>query len=190
MISELHGTVSRRHKDALVLSVSGVGYLVHATLDTIAAFSDGAEAHLFTHLAIREHSHDLYGFRTEEERNFFELLIGISGIGPRTALAILNLADIGALRAAAASGDITYLTKVSGIGKKNAEKIVLELKDKIGALESESVAHLGREEADVLEALRALGYSLSEIREALKQIPEEAKTTNERVREALKILGR
>ncbi|MEX0917420.1 MAG: Holliday junction branch migration protein RuvA [Candidatus Paceibacterota bacterium] len=190
MIAELEGVVLRKYKDSVVLSVGGVGYLVHTPLDVVAPLKESEVTHLFTHLAIREHAHDLYGFRSEEERNFFELLIGISGIGPRSALAILNLADVETLRSAASSGDTAYLTKVSGIGKKNAEKIVLELRDKIGALETDSIQHLQKEEADAFEALRSLGYSLSEIREALKQIPEGAETTNERVREALKILGR
>jgi Holliday junction DNA helicase RuvA len=119
------------------------------------------------------------------ELEFFEMLINVSGIGPRSALAILGIASIETLRKAIGTGDISYLTKISGIGKKTAERIVIELRDKMGiGLEGSSL----QGELDVLEALKSLGYSQNEAREALKKVSPDA-DTNTKIREALKILG-
>jgi holliday junction DNA helicase RuvA len=126
----------------------------------------------------------------QEELNFFELLISIPGIGPKSALAILSVVDPETLKKAVSSGDSSYLTKVSGIGKKNAEKIVLELKDKIGAIVGNADNKIMRDEMETLEALQALGYSIHHAREALKKVPEEIKGTNNRLKETLKLLGK
>jgi len=115
------------------------------------------------------------------------LLIGISGIGPKTAVAILNVAEPETIRKAVSSGDTSYLTKVSGIGKKTADRIVRELEDKIGTLEEGTSVS---EEVDAVEALRSLGYSQAEAREALKKVPQLVTGAGERVKAALKILGR
>lgn len=190
MIGKLTGTVSFLGPALILVDVSGVGYKIHASPDTIAALKKDEEASLWTYLAVREDSLDLYGFETKEEADFFELLIGISGIGPKSGLGILSVAPVKTLKSAISSGDTSYLTKVSGIGKKTAEKIVLELRDKFGALEDAGGEVLRKEESDALEALKALGYSASEARGALKQIGDDAaEGTNERIRQALKILG-
>ncbi len=140
---------------------------------------------LFIHTHVREDAFDLYGFLNYEELEFFEMLITVSGIGPRGALVILGVASIETLRKAISSGDLAYLTKISGIGRKTAEKILLELRDKVGA-ETEGTL---QGELDALEALKSLGYSQNEARDALKQI-DSGTDTNTKVREALKILGR
>lgn len=182
MIAELRGNVTAIEKDSIVIDVSGVGYLVHTILIDKKA---GDEVHLYTHLAVRENSMDIYGFTNKEELSFFELLIGISGIGPRSALAILNLTDVRTLKAATSSGDISYLTKVSGIGKKNAQKIVMELRDKIGVVDEYNL----REESDALEALGSLGYTQKEARDALKEVPENQRG-DDWLKNALKLLGK
>jgi holliday junction DNA helicase RuvA len=128
---------------------------------------------------------DLYGFLEMEELGFFEMLIGVSGIGPRSALAILGIASIETLRKAISTGDTAYLTKISGIGRKTAEKIVIELRDKMGA-DISTTSLQG--ELDALEALKSLGYSQNEARDALKKVPAEA-NINIKIKEALKILG-
>jgi len=130
----------------------------------------------------------MYGFLERQELELFEMLIGVSGIGPRSALQIMGLAGVETLKKAISSEDTSYLTKVSGIGRKTAEKIVLELKDKMG---SAGGAHHGelKEESDAVEALKSLGYSQSEAREALKRVGEKIKGTSGRIKEALKILG-
>lgn len=189
MIAQLTGTALHKMTDSVILDVNGVGYKVHTSLDTLTSLNEGSEVSLWTYLAVRENALDLYGFQSEEELNFFELLLGISGIGPKSALGVLSVAPVETLRSAVASGDTTYLTKVSGIGSKTAQKIVLELKDKIGALESESGGAARQEESDAIDALKALGYSHSEARNALKKLDESITGTQERIRAALKILG-
>ncbi|OHA95884.1 MAG: Holliday junction DNA helicase RuvA, partial [Candidatus Zambryskibacteria bacterium RIFCSPHIGHO2_02_FULL_39_16] len=156
MIGTLNGTV--RHKDLskLVVDVSGVGYKVLVTTETALDIATGSPIFLWTHLVVRETSLELFGFLDKETLDAFELLITISGIGPKSALGILNVASPSTLRQAVASGDTTYLTRVSGIGKKNAEKIVLELKDKM-KITKEDTSVDTRSEGDALEALVSLG---------------------------------
>jgi len=189
MISALSGTV--RHKDLhnLVVDVNGVGYKVSVTTDVALEANPSSPIFLWTHLAVRETALDLYGFLDKETLEIFELLITISGIGPKTALGILNVASPAMLRQAVGSGDTSYLTRVSGIGKKNAEKIVLELKDKLKVTDSD-VAIDTRTEGDALEALISLGYSERDAREALKQVPKEITGAGERVKASLKVLSK
>jgi Holliday junction DNA helicase RuvA len=188
MIGYLEGKVVDASDRRLTILVGGVGYLVNVTPDTSKILRGvKKEIHLHTHLAVREDALDLYGFPTKDELEAFEMLIGVSGIGPRSALAILSIAPVETLRLAISSEDVSYLTKVSGIGKKTAEKIVLELKDKVSPVGS--IASL-KGEAEAIEALRALGYSASEAREALKKFSGEEVTTSERVRRALSHLGK
>jgi Holliday junction DNA helicase RuvA len=188
MIGHLEGNVRAIRAGFLILSAQGVGYKVFATRETIATLKEGVQTSLWTHLAVREAILDLYGFANEEELRLFELLLTVSGIGPKSALAILDIASVETLRSAIGGGNASYLTKVSGIGRKTAEKIVLELREKIGAgTEAASRALTGDEEA--LEAMRSLGYSQTEAREALRKVPGEIEGSNNRLREALKIIG-
>jgi len=189
MIAHLTGTLLETDLDSIMLDVGGIGYRVHASSDTLAETvrAKGGVVSLWTHLAVRENSLDLYGFTKKAELEFFEFLIGVPGIGPKSGLAILSLASVETLRQSITSGDTVYLTKVSGIGRKTAEKIVLELKDKLGAFEEGGPDLKG--ESDTVEALRSLGYSLKESRDALKQIGPDAVGTEARVRAALKVLG-
>ncbi len=189
MIGHLRGIVTKSAAGFVILSCGGVGYKVAATRATLSPLREGTEASLWTHLAVREDILDLYGFADEEEQHFFEMLLSVSGIGPKSALAILDIASVETLRSAISTGRSEYLTKVSGIGKKTAEKIVLELRDKVGTGSAYETASLkGDEEA--LEAMKALGYSGAEARDALRQVPPEIESSSERLREALKIMGR
>ena len=171
----------------VVLNVAGVGYKVYVPIETAGGASVGDEISLWTHLVVRETALDLYGFEDRESVDFFELLIGVSGIGPKGALGILSIAPVSSLKDAISAGETSYLTKVSGIGKKNAEKIVLELRDKVG-LATSSGEEL-RAGSDAIEALMALGYTQKESREALKIVPDEATNTSDKVTAALKVLG-
>lgn len=189
MIGRISGTLVYQGISEAIIDAGGVGYRVFITLDTAKTLSAGGQASLFTHLAVRENALDLYGFLSREELQFFELLLGVSGIGPKSALNIMNVATIEALRSAIHAGDASHLVKVSGIGKKTAEKIVLELREKIGPAELSPLSST-RAESDALEALHALGYSLSEARDALKQVPREVEGDSERLREALRLLGK
>ncbi|MDB5259710.1 MAG: Holliday junction helicase RuvA, holliday junction helicase RuvA [Candidatus Taylorbacteria bacterium] len=207
MISQIIGTVSHIDLKFLVVNTgaigtngvitAGVGYKVFATGDTIASYTVGVPASLWTHLAVRDDALDLYGFSSLQELNFFQLLTTVSGIGPKTALGILNVSSVATLHMAIETEDASHLTKVSGIGKKNAEKIVRELKDKIG--DFDLIAHSAeytatrqaniRGDSDVLAALQALGYRDNEARDAMKQIDKKLTDTGARVKAALKILG-
>lgn len=188
MIAQLHGTIVALRAGHAVVSVGGVGYKVATTKETLARLIEDKPASLWTHLAVRENALDLYGFLGEEELRFFELLQTVPGIGPKSALAILDIASIEMLRSAIASSNASYMTKVSGIGKKTAEKIVLELKDKVGR-GSAHVTKALRGDEEALEALRALGYAASEARDVLRKVPQKIEGGSARLREALRILG-
>lgn len=185
MIEQLKGTVVYKNTDSVVLEVNGVGYKIFVTPDTITKLVEEPTS-LWTHLAVRENALDLYGFVERDDLKFFELLLGISGIGPKSALGVLAVADTNTLQNAISTGDISYLTKVSGIGKKSAERIVIELRDKIGKVSS--VNNL-QEDTDVLDALIVMGYSAVEIRVALKQTPKTSTSTKSKIKETLKLLS-
>jgi|SRR3989338_7580368 len=188
MIGKVEGTVDSVRAGSVIILVSGVGYRIACTRETLARLKEGAHTSLWTHLAVKENALDLYGFKTEEELRFFELLLTVSGIGPKSALAILDIALVETLRSAISSGNASYLTKVSGIGKKTGEKIVLELRDKVGKASDESARSLSGDE-EALEAMRALGYSPSEARDALRKVPTSVEGGSARLREALRIVG-
>ena len=188
MIASLAGTVRHKDVNALIVDVGGVGYRVAVTTDVALETPLSQPLFLWTYLAVRETALDLYGFLDREGLEMFEHLITISGIGPKTAIGILNVASPATLRQAVGTGDTGYLTRVSGIGKKNAEKIVLELKDKLTYTEVDK--HLNtRGEGDALEALVSLGYSERDAREALKKVPKEVKDASDRVKAALRVLA-
>lgn len=188
MIGAIEGVVKVVRAGFCIISASGVGYKVAVKRESLARIKPGKEVSLWTHLAVRENALDLYGFETEEELRFFELLLTVSGIGPKSGLAILDLAPVETLRSAIAGGNAAYLTKVSGVGKKTGEKIVVELKDKVGAHTDMKGAMRGDEEA--LEAMHALGYTLAEAREALRKVPQEVERGSDRLRDALRIIGK
>jgi len=188
MISHLSGKLLAQRERLLIIDVHGVGYRVFSTPETIQAVSQMSDVSLWTHLAVRENALDLYGFATEEELHFFELLLTISGIGPKSALSILSGAGVETLKNAVASGNAAHLTKISGIGRKNAEKIVLELHGKLNAPSESDTANM-QTESDSIAALQSLGYSQKEAREAIKKVPKEITSTAEIVKFALKTLS-
>ena len=171
----------------IVIDVSGVGYRVHLVKEHVQKLAIGDNISLLTHLAVRENALDLYGFENAETLDYFELLITVPGIGPKSALAVLALAAPEVLRRAILADDTTYLTRVSGIGRKSAEKIIVSLKDKLGRLGTAESGLLAGE-VEAIEALQSLGYTLAEARAALKDTP--AVDTGEKVKAALKRLGK
>lgn len=199
MIALINGKVEDVSASHIILENNGIGYSVFVPSFLIQKYSKsiGENIKLFTHHAIRENSSDLYGFETKEEKMFFDLLLTISGIGPKSALGILNTAPLSTLIEGIEKEDPSYLTKVSGIGKKSAEKIVLSLKDKIEEFKllipesaniSSSSNSVNNNEA--IEALTSLGYSLNDSREAIKKIKsEEDLSTQEIIKLALKNLN-
>lgn len=191
MIAYISGKIIQKTDKSLVVNTGGVGYQIFASTDVLArAPAVGETIELSTYMSVRENAMDLFGFETIDEKNFFELLLSVSGIGPRSALSILSIAPMETIKKAIGSGDTSYLTKVSGIGRKTAEKIVVELRDKLASLGHKDESGSLRGESDVLEALQSLGYSLSDARNAAKEVPGDIVGTNARIKEALKILGR
>jgi holliday junction DNA helicase RuvA len=174
-----------------VVNVGGVGYRVFVGQETLGKLpQNGGNVKLWTHQHVREDSIELYGFLTFAELDFFETVIHVPGIGPKGGLGVLGVAPLDTLKKAIAAGDTSYLTRVSGIGKKMAEKIVLELKEKMAGRGVTVEAPELKDEADALEALVSLGYSTREAREALAQVPAEIVTMEKRVGAALKNLGK
>jgi Holliday junction DNA helicase RuvA len=191
MIAKIEGLISYIGNRFLIVDVSGVGYKLFVTDETLSLSKIDESIRLWVYTAVRENSIDLYGFLEMEDLSFFELLLGVSGIGPKSALSILDLGPVHSLRKAIAGGDTNYLNKVSGIGRKTAEKIVVELKDRLKEYEDDNfTSESMREERDILEALRTLGYSQEDAREAIKRIPAEMTEMNNRLKEALKIISR
>lgn len=188
MIGKLSGKIIHREGRFIIIDVNGVGYKLFVTPETLKAENSSLTTTQFwTYLAVRENALDLYGFLDKRELDFFELLLSVSGIGPKSAQAILAIAPPDILTKAIAGGDSSYLTKVSGIGKKSAEKIIIELRDKIDALEVDSNL---KGESDAIEALESLGYTLREAREALQRVDTNITDTGAKVKAALKFLGR
>jgi Holliday junction DNA helicase RuvA len=191
MIAKIEGIIVYIADKFVIVDVSGVGYKLYITTETIASSVLGEHSSFWVHTAVRENSIDLYGFKNTNEMSFFELLLDVSGIGPRSALSILTVAPIDTLKRAIATGDTSYLNKVSGIGKKTAEKIIIELRDKLQAFKHDNdTPGLLRDESDILEALKSLGYSQNEARDALKKVPATTLGTNARIKEALQVLGK
>ena len=191
MIIQLEGVIKFKTDKFVVLDVSSVGYKVFVSFETLKKISDGdGKVLLWTHMAVRENAMDLYGFLNYGELEFFESLIQVSGIGPKSAISVLSVASLDTLKRAISTGETSYLTNVSGIGQKLAEKIIVELRDKIGALESEYGNEAFKEEEETLEALRSLGYSLRESRDALRDVPKDIEGISNRIKEALKNMNR
>jgi Holliday junction DNA helicase RuvA len=192
MIAHLSGTMMFASDRFIVVDVNGIGYKVRIALGALRTIrgNTGSRVELWTHLVVREDALDLYGFQHESELEFFEMLIGVSGIGPKSALGILNIAAVDHLKQAIAQGDVAALTKVSGIGTKSAQKIILELKDKLGGHEGQRKGGALQEEHDAIEGLAALGYSTREARDALHLVPATIIGPAARIKEALKKLGK
>lgn len=188
MLGSLRGTVCGIIRETAVIETAGVGYGVFTPVATLAKLKEGDTVFLWTHLAVRENAHDLYGFETKEELAWFELLLTVSGVGPRSALSILNAVDAPSLERAIATKDAPGLSRAFGIGKKTAEKIVLELRDKVTA--GDTAPRESGSDGDVIDALVGLGYSIREAREAVRGIPADVTETEKKIREAIRIASR
>ena len=192
MIGRLTGTLLDKTPPTLCIDVSGVGYEVDVPMSTLYNLPDlGGRVSLFTHLAVREDAHTLYGFLTASERSTFRALIKVTGIGARTALAVLSGMTVDELASAVSQQETGRLTRVPGIGKKTAERLLLELRGKLGADLGQAAGAgglpSGRE--DILNALLSLGYSASESQAALKSLPDGVEVA-EGIRLCLKSLAR
>jgi holliday junction DNA helicase RuvA len=189
VIAKIRGKIAYLRDHYAVVDVSGVGYKIFVTDFAMGKMAGSEETELFTHTHVREDALSLYGFLTLEELEMFELLISISGIGPKAAIGILTIAEPKTIRTAIITEDSSILTRVSGVGKKTAERVILELKNKIADLPGEDQS-AARADSEAIEALASLGYSVAQAREALKAVPESVSDVSDRVREALKGLGK
>ena len=188
MIGRIRGILLEKNPPQVLVDVNGVGYEIDAPMSTFYNLPDaGKEVTLLTHFVVREDAQLLYGFATTAEREAFRMLIKISGIGARTALSILSGMSVQALSQAVTAQDTAMLCRVPGIGKKTAERLVLELKGKLGPDLSGAALGTGPQDTrnDVAAALMALGYSEKEALAAAKRLPEDI-TVNDGIREALK----
>lgn len=190
MILTLEGTISEKVGQAVVLDVNGVGYGLLVTFEDFGALKIGTKTKLYVHESIRDNAYDLFGFRSEESKALFEQLLNVKGIGPKMALAILSVASIDHVRQAIASGDVKFISQAVGVGRKAAERVVVELKDKVGLTAAENATEfLTTPSADpsdeALQALVALGFSVQDAAEALKKVDQKLPAA-ERIKQALK----
>jgi Holliday junction DNA helicase RuvA len=195
VIASVDGLVAAVGADSLVLEVGGIGYRVHAAPSVLAAAEPGRRLKLHTHHLVREDLQALYGFRTADELGFFGLLLTVTGVGPKVALGIVGSRPVADLQLAILAGDEAVLTSISGVGKRLAGRIILELREKVaaagtaaaGVADAPRGAH-GPTEGDVVAALQALGYSLAEAREAarLARASAPGATLEDRVKAALR----
>jgi Holliday junction DNA helicase RuvA len=195
MIASLTGRLTEVEKDALVVEVGGVGFRVYVPKGLLRECGPpGSTLSLYTHLHVREAELALYGCATEDDLSLFELMLGVSGVGPKVGLALLSTLSSDEVRAAIASEQDQVLSKVPGIGSKTAKKIILDLKDKVQVpddlvLQPEGLIELAVEDEEVLGALTMLGYSVIEAQTALQHVPADVRGVEERLRAALAYFG-
>ena len=190
MIATLEGLVTEKIGGTVVLECAGVGYGLQVTFEDFGALSTGNPAKLYVYEHIREDTHDLFGFRQLPTKLLFERLISVKGVGPRMALAILSVAGVEQVRQAIASGDTKFITQASGVGKKVAERIVVDLKDKVGLAASETATDFlttpaANPDDEALQGLVSLGYSVKDAAKALESVDSKLSPA-ERIKEALK----
>lgn len=193
MIAHVSGQVAEKTDGAIIIDVNGVGYEVQVAKADYELAQHGEKIKFYTHYHVRETEHQLFGFSTLIAKRLFELLISVSGVGPKMALAILGLGDTESIRSAIALGDSSFIQRAPGVGKRIAERITVDLRDKVGQPGAQPVVgvptQLNLQRDDALDALLALGYSLQQANEALAQTNAEA-TAQNRIKIALQYLGK
>jgi len=191
MLYSVSGKLAVKSGNYVVVETGGLGIKLFASRQTIEGLPPiGTDVKFFSHLHVREDALDLFGFLTGGELNFFEMLISVSGVGPKSALSILDVAPLGDLSAAIKEGRPDLLTRASGIGRKTAERVIIELKTKVQSAKSESVVERMQTDSDLVEALMSLGYRRDEARAGLAKVEAGVTSTEERLKAALKLLGK
>ena len=189
MISYLNGTVIIRDDPLLILDVNGVGYKVFATPDVFSAIGQDSSLKVFIYTHVREDILDLYGFSKYADLKLFESLINVSGVGPKTAVGIFSIGAAEQIRGAIFAGDVSFFTGVPRLGSKNAQKIIIELKNKVGGEGLDLSEGSSSSRTEVSSALKAFGFSSAEINEAIRTI-DGSKSVEAQIKDALKSLGR
>ena len=191
MISYLEGKILEKNEKFFTINVNGVGYKVFSHIGVLEKIPQaGRDAIVWAHLYVREDALDLYGFLDRDELEFFEVLISISGIGPKSALGILEVAPVASLKQAIVSEDETFFTEVSGVGKKTAQRLILELKNKLSKTVTPVKGSDSQQMGEALEALISLGYNQRDARRSLQEISKDIKGVEAKVKAALKLLGK
>lgn len=191
MISYLTGTIFTKGPSYLILMTSGgVGYKVSVPADLIVNSVLNQKSDFFIHTHVKEDALDLYGFLTPEDLALFELLLGVSGIGPKTAIGIFSNGKSEKIREAIAKGDVEFFMSVPRLGRKNAQKIIIELRSKLGNLDRLDLTEASGETREIIEALKTFGFNMSEAREAMKSIKDFEGNASEKIRQALRYLGK
>jgi Holliday junction DNA helicase RuvA len=197
MISFIKGEVVRKGLDHLIISNNDIGYFINTSLSTLKLLNEGDRACIYTYMHIREDVLALYGFCSVEEIEMFKKLISVNGVGPKAGLAVLSTYDVNSIKEIILKDDSVRMSKVPGIGKKTAGKILLELKDKVGSLEElgkseskETVTSDEGEESDVINALVSLGFTSFEAKKAIEKLDIKGKSENDIIKEALKNINR
>jgi len=188
MISQINGKILNKSLTSVtVMTSGGVGYQIFISPTRVDHYEVGSEVEVLTHLIVREDKQDLYGFETGEEREMFVLALSVSGIGPKSALQLLSLGNVGEIKNAIVSEDVDYISKINGVGKKTAERLILELKNKIDfiATGSKSQSLQGGSMGEVIDALVSMGYKQQQARDAVKDL-DSSKTSEELLKDALK----
>lgn len=190
MISTLSGKVSEKHGQTVVIEVGGVGYGIFVSFEDFGALKMDEQVKLYVHENIRENSYELFGFRNQESKNLFEQLLTVKGVGPKMALAILSVAGLQQVRQSIAAGDIKFISQANGVGRRVAERVVVDLKDKVGLAADEAATEFLTTPAadpsdEALQGLVALGYSVQDAAEALKKVDSKLKPAD-RIKAALK----
>ena len=189
MIATLSGKISEKVGDLIVVNCGGVGYGLYVTFEDFGSLHPGEEAKLYIYEHIRENTHDLFGFRNLQTKLLFEQLLSVNGVGPKMALSIMSLANSSQVRQAIAAGDTKFISQAGGVGKRVAERVVVDLKDKVGLASADDATDFLTTTAnpsdEALQALVALGYSVQDAAEALKKVDEKL-PTEDRVKAALK----
>ncbi|HEV8601482.1 MAG TPA: Holliday junction branch migration protein RuvA [Patescibacteria group bacterium] len=188
MIGSVKGKITHKGTSYIILETGGIGYKIYLTPIVLVPAKVGQDLSLVIHTYVREDQITLYGFVRLAELEFFELLLTVSGVGPKSAIGIMSLAGLEMIKSAIVSEDPSVFTKVSGIGRKTAERVIVELKEKLKSeVDSSPVA---QEHSDAVDALLALGYSQQEARDALKKVPKELSSLSDKVKLALKNLNK
>lgn len=191
MIALLKGTVERRFDPYIIVDVHGVGYKVLATAGVLSAARPGEQIIVHTYTNVRENILELYGFGNANDLHLFEQLIGVSGIGPKTAIGIFSLGTSSQIMSAISQGNVDFFTAVPRLGKKNAQKLIIELKSKVGSTGDLDLSQGdGKADGEVVAALKTFGFSTKEAGEAIRSLNDQGETTEEKVRMALKYLGK
>lgn len=192
MIGYISGTVRAVRKNYLLVATDFLGYRVFVIPQILLSAQPNAKVSFYIYTYVREDQLSLYGFSTLPELDFFELLLTVSGVGPKVAMSIMSLADLEMIKSGILNGDIAVFTKVSGVGRKIAERLIMELKEKIGetALAAEEFKEISQTHADAMDVLLALGYSRGEARKALSEVSKEVVDSEEKIRQALRALAK